>query len=722
VDGQLDGRALAGTIDIDAPSLQHFWSGLAGSLVADGKLGGSVTRPVLSGTTSASELEFAEWRVDYLLLQTRSSTIDALDVDINVRGLVRSNTELGSARIRIAGSSDAPELNAEWTLDNYAASVAATVNIDGDKIAGQISSARLSEPLTGDWVLSSPFGFAAEPGSLQIDSATWVNSEAFIRSDSVRMEGDVLSFDGEIGSLPLSVLNNALPETLQIEGLGDATFSITGDAGEWSGQVDWQQRETRLIFPSAEEDFTLVVPTAHATLRLDKNAAVLNAAINAEPGLTASLEMSADDLTVTAPLNAHLRFNGEEWAWITTLLPDIDNIEGVVSADLHATGSIESPALSGEARWQNGALAVPALNLPLTEISITFAGTSAGDLSVNGNATTGGGTLSIVGKVEDIASSSPSFDIRLTGDQADLLNWSGYRATASPDISVTGDRIGTRISGTVDIDSADIAIKELPEGAVKQSRDVTVVGREEGSQDATRLSGEVDVTLGDSFHLEAFGLDTDLEGEMRFILRDGREPQGHGEVRLIDGFFEAYGQRLEIEHGTMFFTGPLDDPLINVRATRRVENMDGTVVVGINLSGRVRELNSSIFSEPAMSEAEALSYLILGRPLEDASADEGNNLSNSAYSLGLRQAALITNQIGQTVGLDELTIGGSNQNTTELIAGKQLNSRLYARYVYGVFSRLGKLLLRYRLSESFSVELGAGEHQSMDLLYTIEKE
>ena len=73
-------------------------------------------------------------------------------------------------------------------------------------------------------------------------------------------------------------------------------------------------------------------------------------------------------------------------------------------------------------------------------------------------------------------------------------------------------------------------------------------------------------------------------------------------------------------------------------------------------------------------------------------------------------------------GLDELTIGGSNQNTTELIAGKQLNSRLYARYVCGVFSRLGKLLLRYRLSASFSVELGAGENQSMDLLYTIEKE
>jgi translocation and assembly module TamB len=123
-----------------------------------------------------------------------------------------------------------------------------------------------------------------------------------------------------------------------------------------------------------------------------------------------------------------------------------------------------------------------------------------------------------------------------------------------------------------------------------------------------------------------------------------------------------------------------------------------------------------------MSEADALSYLLTGRPLADATTADGSNLSNTAYSLGLRQAALITNQIGQTVGLDELTVSGSNQNTTELVAGKQINADLYARYAYGVFTRLGHLLLRYRISQSFAIEIGAGETQSMDILYTIEKQ
>ena len=46
----------------------------------------------------------------------------------------------------------------------------------------------------------------------------------------------------------------------------------------------------------------------------------------------------------------------------------------------------------------------------------------------------------------------------------------------------------------------------------------------------------------------------------------------------------------------------------------------------------------------------------------------------------------------------------------------------FARYAHGVFSKLGNLLLRYRLSESFSIEISAGTTQSMDILYTIEKE
>lgn len=121
-----------------------------------------------------------------------------------------------------------------------------------------------------------------------------------------------------------------------------------------------------------------------------------------------------------------------------------------------------------------------------------------------------------------------------------------------------------------------------------------------------------------------------------------------------------------------------------------------------------------------MSEADALSYLVIGRPLSQATASEGNELSGAALSLGLKQATRLTEQIGQALGLDQLSLTGDGGETTALVAGKQVNPRIYARYSYGVFSRLGTLLLRYKLSRRLSLEAGTGEVQSLELLYSVE--
>ena len=91
-------------------------------------------------------------------------------------------------------------------------------------------------------------------------------------------------------------------------------------------------------------------------------------------------------------------------------------------------------------------------------------------------------------------------------------------------------------------------------------------------------------------------------------------------------------------------------------------------------------------------------------------------------ALGARQATKITEQIGQTLGLDQLAIAGDGASSTALVAGKQINSRLHARYAYGVFSRLGTLILRYKMSRRLTLEAGAGEAQSINLLYTVEKQ
>ena len=56
------------------------------------------------------------------------------------------------------------------------------------------------------------------------------------------------------------------------------------------------------------------------------------------------------------------------------------------------------------------------------------------------------------------------------------------------------------------------------------------------------------------------------------------------------------------------------------------------------------------------------------------------------------------------------------------MAGKYLSPKLYIRYSYGLFNRIGGLLLRFKFNERLSVETRSGDQKSMDLLYTVEKD
>jgi translocation and assembly module TamB len=56
------------------------------------------------------------------------------------------------------------------------------------------------------------------------------------------------------------------------------------------------------------------------------------------------------------------------------------------------------------------------------------------------------------------------------------------------------------------------------------------------------------------------------------------------------------------------------------------------------------------------------------------------------------------------------------------MAGKRLSPRIYIRYTYGLFNRLGGLLMRFNLNDRYSLETRSGDNRSMDLIYTVEKD
>jgi len=217
------------------------------------------------------------------------------------------------------------------------------------------------------------------------------------------------------------------------------------------------------------------------------------------------------------------------------------------------------------------------------------------------------------------------------------------------------------------------------------------------------------------------GLDADVGGELRVRLNADQPPRLDGRIFLAEGRYAAYGQKLNIERGNLIYAGPIDNPTLDIRAARTINDANAELTAGVMVSGPAAAPEISIFTDPATSQTDALSYLLLGRAAGDTSGAEGAALSQAALAIGMSQSSPLTTRIATGLGLDELSVGGDDVDTAELVAGKQLNDRLYIRYSYGVFSNLGAILLRYRLSRRLALEAGSSDVQSIDVLYTIEK-
>lgn len=711
------------TFSVNAPNLKILWPDISGNLVGDGFVGGASASPYFSGEIVGRELVFNDWSADELVLSSRDSTVSVVDLTINAANVSAGDDKLGAFSIQGRGATDDLDFNVSWSREELALRVAGRATTDDLGFKSVFSLAEFTEPNTGTWALQDSLTLTIQGDDVAVSPHQWSNGIGTLRVDHVSRQSGATALLAEVSRFPLSTANNWLPENYQLRGTANSTIDLSQNNGLWSGSVGWHQNDTVLAVTDAQHGTTDVIfSEVSADAKLVDGRVEVSAALSIEPGVVSSLQLQLDKLAADANMEAELRVNGKDLAWISALAPMIDNIAGTIAATINADGIIASPRFSGSLNWQDGSLAVPALNVPLSEIEVSVVGADNGAATMQGSARAGDGELSISGKFADVLLSTRSAELTINGAGAELINWPDYRVWVTPNINITGDTDGWNFDGDVAVPRAEIEIRELPEDAVLLSDDVTVLGRVEDSEPATQISGDSNLILGEAVHVRAFGLDTKLRGDLRIRMRKDRPARATGEVELVDGTFTAYGQKLTIREGTLTFTGPLEEPLVDVRAVREIDSLDGRVTAGIHLRGRGQSLTSTVYSDPVLPEADALSYLIIGRPLNQATESEGNELSGAAIALGARQAAKVTDQLGQAFGLDQLALTGGGRSTTSLVAGKQVNNRLHARYAYGVFSRLGTLLLRYRLSQRLTLEAGAGEEQSIDLLYQVEKQ
>jgi len=410
-----------------------------------------------------------------------------------------------------------------------------------------------------------------------------------------------------------------------------------------------------------------------------------------------------------------------ELGLLGALVDGVDALAGVVDARLALSGTLESPRVSGLVSASELAAELPALGIAVTEGRLSAGVDEIAELdTVPFEAELCSiGCARIAGRLTLSERDDWTLAAIVEGDDVLILDLPELRATATPRLDVRATPELATIAGTLSIPEGSIEIEDVPRTAVRPARETVVHGREAPERDAEGLpiplSINLDASLGD-VRFEGLGLEAQLAGTLDVEHTPAGDWILQGTTTIEEGTFSAYGQTLTIQQGLLVFTGPPDNPALDIRALRVVNDADVTLAI----TGTAENPQSQVFSEAGLSESEAFAQLLTGRSLEELDESDPEALERAAIGLGLRRALPTLGRIGAALGLDELGVQSPGQAEGAVVAGRQIGDDVYIRYRHGLFDDFSGLELIYRMTERFRLRTQTGTAQSIDVIYEVD--
>ena len=751
------------------PSPQLLDPRLVGDLRIDGNVASTFETLVADLRLRARRLVFTEqkeaWRVGDLVVDVRLPAAAGIEPDTRIAVAVDAQ------RIRLPGQ---PSASIGFKVDGSvrAHEFSATANASGQSLSlagrgsaslgespaweGRLSRARLDGDVPVQLTGAADIAVSGEAASLSGLALDVAGGTVRVERLAAGWAGTPsLAARGRIVALPLVRLVESLtgePAPQQIAGAQlDAAFDVSGTD----------------------------VQTLDGTIR---------ASVTQQPGplQAGAVPLSGDNrlqLTIEdGRLDGDLRLELPSLGFVERLTDGALLLDGRVRFAADVKGTVIAPELDGRLSGRELTLTQAAMGWRLTDGRLAARVTGRRLELETLRFTSGGGRLQLEGNahlLEREAAPTPAaqrlpldgrFDLVLQDFQVPI--GPGQRVTVSGASRLVTDGRDARLEGALKVDRGLIEIAgsgapTLPDdvlivdddtntargGAARNARRTTSTApatRDASPQDPQQGAGAIPpidtnlaIDLGDRLRVIGNGIDARLGGELTVGGTLPENPRVSGTVRIVEGVYEAYGQKLDINRSSVRFNGPIDNPSLDIVATR--PNLP--VEVGVRIDGNALSPRVELFSRPAMADAEKLSWLVLGTSLDNA--------PGAAQSLALRQAALTLlgakddgipgGGITDRLGLDYLGLGYASQSgqqegvvdegdatgglpgggagdtsvaAQEVVSvGKTLSDRLRVSYEQGLAGLYNLLKVQYEISDRLSVRAQTGSESAVDLLY-----
>lgn len=415
-------------------------------------------------------------------------------------------------------------------------------------------------------------------------------------------------------------------------------------------------------------------------------------------------------------VQAHVAHIGIWSGWV----PPGWRLGGELRSTARLSGEFGKPLFNGE--LSGSKLAVRNLllgvNVSQGEILVKLDGDAATVERFTLGSGAGSATLSGGARLGD----KPEARLQLAADHFRVIGRVDRMVTASGKAEILINAERTQIDGKFTIDEAlyDTSRADAPtldgDVTVRLEAEPADKRAEPGppKQKRSFVLG-MDIDLGQKTHVRGRGLDAKLTGQLRLTTPNNR-PALAGTINAVDGTYAAYGQKLEIERGVIAFSGPVDNPRLDVLALR--PNLD--LRVGVLITGNLQAPRVRLFSEPEMSDAEKLSWLVLGRAPDGLGRTDTALLQRAAVALLAGEGEAPTDKLLKSLGIDEVSLRQTEGDVRETVVavGKQLSRNWYVGYERGVNATTGSWQLIYRLAQRFTVRAQSGLDSALDVIWT----
>ncbi|KPG72768.1 translocation/assembly module TamB domain-containing protein [Pseudomonas libanensis] len=709
--GSLQQR-LAGQIDIKLTRLAQLWPQLRGQINGRVDVAGTLKAPQGKLDLKGQQLAFADNRLQTLNLDANLDNTQRARLDLKASGIQAGETQVGNLIASAQGDIKNQKVQLDLAGPLLKLALALDGNLDKGNWRGRLASGDVQAG-GQDWRLQAPAKIERlADGKLTFGAHCWVSGPASLCGEDQRLMPEP-KLRYHLKQFPIDSLAAFLPKDFAWQGKLNADVQLdlpqSGPKGVVS--VDASGGTLRVRDKGQWLDFpynTLKLETTLNPKRIDTQ-------LNFHGGKLGELLLQAqiNPLPSNKPITGNFSLTGLDLAVARPFVPMVETLNGKLNGSGRISGGLLAPLVNGNLNLVDGEVSGPELPISLEGLNLQaqIAGES---VQLNGGWHSGkAGQGSLKGQID--WGRALVVDLNLKGSQLPVTVEPYAKLEVAPDLKISLKDDKLAIVGKVHIPRGDITVRELPPSTVKVSDDTVIIGSQtEEGKPPMAMAMDIDVEVGeDQLNFAGFGLTAKVQGHVHI----GDNMDTRGELWLNDGRYRAYGQRLNVRRARLLFAGPLDQPFLDIEAVRIVTESSRTVTAGIRLSGSAEQPTTQIFSEPAMAQEDALSYLVLGRSRTNTGEDN-NMLAEAALGLGLMGSAGVTTDIANKLGIQDFDLDTQGTgNSTAVVASGKINEKLSLRYGVGVFEPANTIALRYLLSKKVYLEVATGVASSLDIFY-----